>query len=114
VAFRFTSAHLAACLPHMPQLTSLELSDAALDSFSFLSSGPITRSLKSFVVISLESRLPLSELAHVHALSSLLTLILLSPFDRRLDEHTERLYHPPSVLMPSLGHFFLQWEPVKE
>jgi hypothetical protein len=43
---RITSAHLAACLPLMPLLTSLRLTDvSALDSLRFLSSGPITRLL---------------------------------------------------------------------
>jgi hypothetical protein len=48
---RITAAHLAACLPHMPLLATLELSGmTALDSLRFLSSGPITRSLQQLIL----------------------------------------------------------------
>jgi hypothetical protein len=112
---RLTSDHLAACLPHMPLLHTLCLWDAAaaLDSLRFLSSGPITRSLQKLVLVDFSPRLPLSELSHVHALSSLRELTLLSVFDRPLDEETQRLYKPPSTLLPSLSCFSHKWRPAQ-
>jgi hypothetical protein len=111
---RLTSDHLAACLSHMPLLTSLYLWDAAaaLNSLRFLSSGPITRSLQKLVLVEFSPRLPLAELSHVHALSSLRELTLFSAFDRPLDEETQRLYKPPpSMLLPSLNCFSHEWDP---
>jgi hypothetical protein len=52
--------------------------------------------------------LSLSELFHVHALSALSDLTLLSVLDASLDES---LYTPPSVLMPLLSYFYHGWEP---
>jgi hypothetical protein len=104
--FHFTSAHLAACLPHMPLLTNLHLTDASgLDTLRFLSSGPITRSLTELDLSFLNPPLPLRELLHVHALSSLTRLTLVSTFDRRLDDHAKPLYTPPSRLLPALRQF---------
>jgi hypothetical protein len=103
----FTSAQLAACLPHMPLLTHLYLLNyLSLDSLRFLSSGPITHSLKELSLILYQVQLPLSELAHVHALSSLTKLTLWSVFDPPPDESTVALYTPPSRLMPSLQSFW--------
>jgi hypothetical protein len=100
---RFTSAHLATCLPHMPLLTSLLLAGAtSLDSLRFLSTGPITRSLFKLELSDVEPRLPLRELAHVHALSVLADLRLFNVFEQPLDGEIEARYTPPSLLMPSL------------
>jgi hypothetical protein len=105
-ALRYTTDHLAACLPHMPLLTTLYLANPqALDSLRFLSAGPITRSLRKLALSHFRSPLPLRELAHVHALSSLTELMLFSVFDRPLDEYTRSLYTPPSLLLPSLLKF---------
>jgi hypothetical protein len=110
---RFTSDHLAACLPHLPLLTSLQLSYAtALGSLRFLASGPITRSLKMLDLDHFNPRLPLPELLHVHALSVLSSLTLRLVFDRPLDDHALPLYTPPSSLIPSLRHFVHEWESV--
>jgi hypothetical protein len=107
-----TAAHLSACLPHMPLLTILSLSNAtALDSLRFLSTGPITRSLQTLALYHCSQRLPLRELAHVHALSSLIQLTLVCSFDRPLDEQTKLLYTPPSVRMPALRDFYYIWSP---
>jgi hypothetical protein len=104
--FLFTSAHLIACLPHMPLLTRLRLTDASgLDSLRFLSTGPVTRSLKELEICFLNPPLPLRELLHVHALSSLTRLTLMSTFDRPLDDHALPLYTPPSLLLPALREF---------
>jgi hypothetical protein len=103
---RITSTHLAACLPLMPLLTHLELLfPTALDSLRFLSSGPITHSLTVLRLCQFSSPLPLSELHHVHELSSLTDLWLFSVFDRPLDTLAEALYKPPSPLLPSLRTF---------
>jgi hypothetical protein len=111
-SLRITSDHLVACLAHMPLLTSLHLSGAAsLDSLRFLSSGPITHSLKKLQLSRFEPRLPLRELHHVHELSSLTELRLYSVFDRPLDDYSEPLYTPPSRLMPSLVYFDHGWKP---
>jgi hypothetical protein len=106
IPLRITSDHLAACLPHMPLLTCLHLSGAAaLGSLRFLSSGPITHLLKKLQLSRFEPRLPLRELHHVHAVSSLTELHLFSVFDRPLDDSSAPLYTPPSRLLPSLRHF---------
>jgi hypothetical protein len=106
-----TADHLTTCLPHMPRLTGLQLSyPTALDSLRFLSSGPITHSLKKLQLSRYEPRLPLHELRHVHELSALTELCLWSVFDRALDEYTQSLYTPPSRLMPSLLEFVHSWE----
>jgi len=90
----------------MPLLTSLRLTDVtAVDSLRFLSSGPITRSLKELVLWWFYPRLPLRELAHVHALSALTSLALKSVFRRSPESYTLRLYTPPSLLLPSLRQF---------
>jgi hypothetical protein len=105
----FTSDQLAACLSHMPLLTGLGLQGAmAIDSLRFLSSGPITRSLKELHLAFFHPRLPLSELRHVHELSALTGLRLYSVFDRPLDNYSQSLYSPPSRLMPSLVSFHLR------
>jgi hypothetical protein len=108
---RYTAAHLAACLPHMPLLTRLEIVDpTAVDSLHFLSSGPITRSLQSLELWDFNPRLSQRELLHVHALSSLSSLRLMSVFDRPLDDYSLLLYTPPSSpLLPSLLHFEHNW-----
>jgi hypothetical protein len=78
------------------QRTALYLANPqALDSLRFLSSGPITRSLKKLTLSYFRSTLPLRELAHVHALSSLTELMLFSVFDRPLDEYTCPSEHTP-------------------
>jgi hypothetical protein len=98
-----TTDHLAACLLHMPLLTYLSLSGASpVDSLRFLSTGPITRSLKQLELDNFHPCLPLGELLHVHALSSLTKLTLRRVFDRPLDE---RVYTPPSSLLPALQQF---------
>jgi hypothetical protein len=107
-----TSDHLAACLLHMPLLSHLRLSHVAgLDSLRFLSSGPITHSLKELELLHARPQLPLPELAHVHVLTALTRLRLESVFDAPLDEPTARLYTPPSSLLPSLRHFAHAWRP---
>jgi hypothetical protein len=109
----FTSAHLAACLPHMPLLTSLHLSEAtSLSSLRFLTSGPITRSLTNLVLAYFAMRLPIDELSHVAALSSLVQLTLLSVFDVPLGSATAALYKPPSSLLPCLRRFLHDWKPM--
>jgi hypothetical protein len=108
---RYTADHLTTCLSHMPWLTGLHLSyPTALDSLRFLSSGPITRSLKTLHLTGFRTRLPLAELLYVHELSSLTELTLYRVFDRALDEYTQSLYTPPSRLMPSLLEFVHYWE----
>jgi len=90
----------------MPLLTCLHLSGmASLDSLRFLSSGPITHSLKKLQLSQFAPRLPLVELQQVRALSSLTEFRLYSVFDRPLDDDTVSLYTPPSRLMPSLVEF---------
>jgi hypothetical protein len=107
-----TSDHLAACLRHMPLLTCLHLSYVrGLDSLRFLSSCPIPHSLKELELSHARPQLPLSELTHVHALTSLTKLTLESVFDKPLDVPTVRLYTPPSSLLPSLRHFAHAWQP---
>jgi hypothetical protein len=110
---RFTSARLAACLPHLPLLSSLHmLGTLGVDSLCFLSSGPITRSLTELKLAHFRPRLPLSrELEQIHALSSLSSLQLESVFDRRMDEQTLRLYTPPSLLLPALREFEYEFDP---
>jgi hypothetical protein len=106
---RFTADQLAACLPHMPLLTSLHLSHAkALGSLHFLSSGPVTRSLQKLELVEIHPRLPLSELEHLHALSVLDRLKFDSVFDSPLDEATLQRYRPPCLLMPALVQFIYQ------
>jgi hypothetical protein len=103
---RFTASHLVDCLPRMPLLTNLHLNGAtALDSLRFLSSGPITHTLKELSLQWIRPPLPLSELVHVRALSVLSVLELDAVFEDRLDDATVRLYTPPSVLMPTLTRF---------
>jgi hypothetical protein len=106
-SIRFTSDHLEACLPQMPLLASLHLSNtAALDSLRFLSSsGSLVKSLKELKLTFFQSRLLLAELAHVHALSALTLLHLMSVFDRAPDEAVVQQYRPPSLLLPSLTDF---------
>jgi hypothetical protein len=100
---RFTSDELAACLAHMPLLTSLCLWHSAnLRSLRFLSIGPVTRALKRLTLLSFHPRLPLAELSHVHALSALTELTLDAVFDRLPDADTLQLYRPPSVILPTL------------
>jgi hypothetical protein len=107
---QYTSDHFVACLPRLPLLSALSLTWASgMDSLRFLSSGPITRSLKHLSLQYFEKRLPLAELSHVHALSTLTNLTLCCVFDASLDES---LYTPPSSLMPSLHHFAHTWKPV--
>jgi hypothetical protein len=109
--FGFTSEQMTACLAHMPLLTCLHLLDTAgLDSLRFLSSGPITRSLKELELVDFYPQLPVLELEHVHALSMLNRLKLHSLFDCPLDEYIVRLCTPPSRLLPSLRHFDHRWE----
>jgi hypothetical protein len=110
---QLTAANLAACLPHMPLLTRLELSSAtSLDSFRFLSCGPIIHSLQRLELRDFARRLQLSELVHVHALSSLTSLTLEDVFDAPLDEETKALFTPPSALLPRLRHFVHKWKPL--
>jgi hypothetical protein len=110
---QLTAANLAACLPHMPLLTRLELSSAtSLDSLRFLSCGPILPSLQRLELRDFARRLPLSELVHVHALSSLTSLTLEDVFDAPLDEETKALFMPPSALLPRLRHFVHKWKPL--
>jgi hypothetical protein len=110
-AFRFTSEQLADCFAHMPLLSCLVLKGAtAVRSLRFLSSGPITRSLKELELRYFQPRLPLSELEYVQTLSSLVNLTLHSAFDRALDAPSLRQYTPPSALFPSLRHFRHFWE----
>jgi hypothetical protein len=107
---RFTSTHLSVCLPHMPLLTNLLLSGTtSLNSLHFLSTGPITRSLFKLELSDVESRLPLRELAHVHALSMLADSRLFNVFEQPLDGEIEVRYTPPSLLMPSL-QLFRHWD----
>jgi hypothetical protein len=114
-SLRFTSGHLAACFSRMPCLAHMHLSDAvAVDSLRFHSSGPITRSLKTLWLTWLRVRLPLSELLHVHVLSSLTELHLSNVFDRPLDASLLRLYQPPSLAMPALSYFHHDWEATDE
>jgi hypothetical protein len=113
--FRFTSGQLAECLPHMPQLTKLHLfHPAALDSLRFLSSSavPLSRSLMELTLCDFHPPLPLTELRHVDALSSLTNLTLTRVFDRPLDEPTLALYKPPSAVLPALCLFEHAWRPL--
>jgi hypothetical protein len=106
-----TSEHLVAALAHMPQLTRLDLRQVALDSLRFLSSGPTTRSLQQLNLIDAKPRLPLSELVHVHALSSLTKLRVVSSFDEPLDKSLY-MSRRSKLLMPSLVSFhtrLLRW-----
>jgi hypothetical protein len=94
----------------MPLLTSLLFSGTtSLNSLHFLSTGPITRSLFKLELSDVESRLPLRELAHVHALSMLADSRLFNVFEQPLDGEIEVRYTPPSLLMPSL-QLFRHWD----
>jgi hypothetical protein len=112
--FRFTSDHLADCLPHMPLLTKLHLfHPAALDSLRFLSSAvPLSHPLTDLSLCDFHPPLPLTELRHVAALSSLTNLALTRVFDRPLDEPTLALYKPPSAVLPALCLFEHAWRPM--
>jgi hypothetical protein len=55
-----------------------------------------------------ERRIPLSELVHVHALSSLTSLTIEDVFDAPMDEETKALFTP----LPRLRQFVHEWEPV--
>jgi hypothetical protein len=50
----------------------------------------------------------LSELVHVHALSSLTSLTIEDVFDAPMDEETKALFTP----LPRLRQFVHEWEPV--
>jgi hypothetical protein len=98
----------------MPLLTKLLLfHPAALDSLRFLSSAvPLSRSLTELTLRDFHPSLPLTELRHVHALSSLTNLTLTRVLDRPLDEPTLALYEPPSAVLPALRVFEHAWRPL--
>ena len=99
-----TAAHLADLLPRLPRLRQLHLHRLSIDSLAFLSHPPLTDLL---VALGLEdcAQLPLDELRHVHALRGLKTLRLCSSFTAPLDEHSQSLLTPPSLLLPQLELF---------
>jgi hypothetical protein len=110
-----TSKQFADCLAHMPQLTRLQLHVLTLlDSLGFLASGPVTHSLQLLQLTFFHPPLPVSELTHLQALTSLTRLTVHSIFDQPIDEQTVRLYTPPSALLPSLRHFSHHWPPPEE
>jgi len=110
-----TSEQLAECLPQLPLLRSLTLSNQAqLESLEFLKTGPVTRTLTSLELKNFHMRLPVEELQHVNALSALETLTLENVFDEPLAESTQQLYRRPSRLLPSLRWMQHSWRPLPE
>ena len=99
-----TSAHLTDLLPRLPRLRSLELSHLSIDSLSFVAEPPLTDRLSSLCLENC-AQLPLVELRHVHALRGLKTLRLHCSFTARMDDYSQSLYEPPSLLLPQLELF---------
>ena len=61
----------------------------------------MTRQLRQLWLTSCR-RLPLSEVRHVHALCGLKDLMLSGSFDAPMDERSQSLLRPPSLLLPLL------------
>ncbi len=90
-------------LPRMPLLQDLRISGATqMTSLSFLTRGPITRTLTSLRLSFFKPRVRLEELVCVHALRSLQSLRLERVFDLAMDPVHAGLYYSPSLLFPSL------------
>ena len=99
-----TSAHLAELLPRLPRLRTFSLGLADITTLSFLAQQPMAGQLSCLVLADC-TRLPLTELRHVHALRALKSLSLIESFDAPMDTHCRSLYTPPSLLMPQLDKF---------
>ena len=99
-----TAAHLANLLPRLPRLRELWLENLLVDSLAFLSQPPMTRQLSKLWLTSCR-RLPLAEVRHVHALCGLEDLMLSGSFDAPMDERSQSLLRPPSLLLPLLEEF---------
>jgi hypothetical protein len=102
-----TQGQLVDLLPRLPLLRELFLCGPAFDSLAFLAQEPLAQRLTDLSLFGC-SRLPLTELRHVHALSNLQVLNLWKPFSAPLDEATLLQYEPPSALMPQLRRFSYQ------
>ena len=102
-----SAAHLSELLPRLPQLRTFCLGNSRAETLSFLAQPPMTRQLAVLRLISC-SRLPLTELRHVHALRGLEDLLLLASFDEPMDSLCQSLHTPPSALMPQLKKFFFK------
>ncbi len=90
-------------LPRMPLLQDLRISRATqTTTLSFLTRGPITRTLTSLCLSSFNPRVRLEELMCVHTLRSLQSLTVHRVFDRAIDPFIVALYQRPSLLIPSL------------
>ena len=99
-----TAAQLSDLLPRLPRLQSLSFNYLDIDSLAFLAQPPMTDQLSSLTLWGC-SDLPLSELHHLHALRGLKTLHLVASFTEWMDDHSQSLYKPPSLLLPRLEEF---------
>ncbi len=110
MCFYFTSEQLASCLERMPRLQSLSLVFCQqVESLSFLSVGALTATLTKLQIGICHKRIPIDELHKVHALRSLRSLQLSSyTFDSELSSFQQKLYTPPSFVLPALQEFRYQ------
>jgi len=102
----FTTEQLSSCLLHLPLLRELTLQYlSSVRSLRFLTEGSLPRTLLKLRLEFFHPRLLMSELEHVNALTALDELSLYCMFEQPLDDATQRLYKPPSVLLPALRLF---------
>jgi hypothetical protein len=86
----------------------LWLQDLRIISLAFLAQEPMTSQLAELNLTRCK-RLPLTELRHVHGLRRLEALYLEDAFNEHMDTLSEALHTPPSLLMPQLQEFSIQW-----
>lgn len=99
-----TTAHLIRLLPRLLQLHSLALVDIDIESLSFLTLEPMTRQLTSLGLWDC-LKLSITELRHVHVLGALKSLTLENSFTSPLDQYSQLLLTPPSIVLPKLDEF---------
>lgn len=106
-----TSKHMNQILSRLPWLCSLKLSFcSALDSLSFLSDCThLAPSLQSLELIwCRNAALHSTDLKHILTLKSLTSLSIFRSFVEPLDDCTQHLLTPPSVVLPGLKEFAYQ------
>jgi hypothetical protein len=99
-----TAAQLAELLPRLPKLRELRLQCLDIESLAFLAQPPLTSQL-SRLDLSCCTRLPLTELRHVHALLGLEQLTVCQSFAAPLDSFSRSQLTPPCALLPRLQQF---------
>ena len=99
-----TAAQLGDLLPRLPRLRELTLKRLLIDSLSFLAQPPLTSQLR-LLRLRHCTQLPLLELRHVQSLRGLRQLELCASFTAPLDEYSQSLFRPPSLLLPLLEKF---------